>query len=309
MIKRHTWPLFAVLVIISVSVANISSSSAVVTSSRRAKVDVLARGRAKPAVHLLAPGSHVLTLKIQSRSRQVIVVVPKSTAAKNRSLVLVYPGALDTASGAASSTDFVSVGEHDGFVVAFLQGYHDSWNDGLNDTPAFAANVNDVAFTSAVIRKIEDLVVFNHSRITAVGFSNGALMVHFLGCHLANLVTQVVPVEGEMPTTMSTNCHPSRAVSVYEVHGTSDASFPYGGGRFKSVFGGGGTVLSAQASVATWASLDHCATSPTHSTPSASTTLVHYDGCSSRATVSLLTIIGGTHEWPSDIGLVVAGAL
>jgi len=285
------------------------AASASVSATPRATASSLDHAIKKTTVHPLAPGTHVLTLKVQSRNRQIVVVVPANIATKRRALLLVYSGALDTAMGTKNETDFVTVAARDHFVVAFLQGFRDSWNDGLDDTPAYSAGVDDVAFTAAAIRKIEGVVVFDHSRITAVGFSNGALMVQFLGCRLANLLAGIVPVEGEMPTTMSTNCTPVRPVSVLEIHGTADSVFSYGGGRFNSVFGGGGTVLSAPNSVARWASLDQCATPPTTTTPNAGTSVINYAGCRARRTVSLLTIVGGTHQWPNDVGVLVAGVL
>jgi polyhydroxybutyrate depolymerase len=192
--------------------------------------------------------------------------------------------------------------------VAFLQGYDDSWNEGAGHTPAHQAHVNDVAFTAAVITKIATLVTFDPHRVAAVGFSNGALMVEDLGCHLAGRLSLIVPVEGELPVSVASTCAPSRPIHVYEIHGTGDTAIPYTGGRFHGD-GGGTTVLSAPDSVARWAALDGCSVAPITSEPSASIELTTYAHCAQGVSVVLRTIEGGTHQWTSDIGLLVTAAL
>jgi polyhydroxybutyrate depolymerase len=258
--------------------------------------------------HTMTPGDHVISLTVDGRARSFLLHVPPNPAVHNRPLILVFHGAEDSDESTAHSTDFEKVADQVGEVVAFLQGYEDTWNEGAGHTPAEQAHVDDVAFTSAVIAKIEGLVTFDHARIAAAGFSNGALMVEYLGCRLAGQLAVVVPVEGELPVTVAAGCSPSRPISVYEVHGTADAVIPYGGGPFHGV-GGGTTVLAAPASVARWAALDDCSRAPSVTTPAAGVTLTAYTACRGHATVTLRTIAGGTHQWGSSIGLLVTEAL
>jgi polyhydroxybutyrate depolymerase len=220
----------------------------------------------------------------------------------------VFHGAGDTAEGTAQSTDFESVADKYGEVVAFLQGYDDTWNEGAGHTPAERAHLNDVQFTADVIAKIETLLSFDRHRIAAAGFSNGALMVQYLGCKLASKLALIVPVEGELPVSVAASCAPKDYLSVYEIHGTADSTIPYGGGPFAGE-GGGTTVLSAPASVAKWAKLDHCATKPTTTYPTAGIKLTSYTRCRGGVTVTLRTIIGGTHEWGAAIGVLVTEAI
>ena len=184
--------------------------------------------------------------------------MPPNPAVQDRPLVLVFPGARDTAESTEQSTDFEVVAATTGEVVAFLQGYGDSWNDDAGTPPAERAHVNDLAYTSAAITKLEGLVTFDHKRIVAAGFSIGALMVQLVGCRMASAVALIVPVEGQLPVNVSKGCTPSQPVSVYEIHGTDDAAIPYDGGTFIGYGGGAITVLSAPRSVARWATLDGC---------------------------------------------------
>jgi polyhydroxybutyrate depolymerase len=192
--------------------------------------------------------------------------------------------------------------------VAFLQGYENTWNEGAGHTPAEQAGVDDVAFTSAAIAKLKTLVDVDDTKIAAVGFSNGGLLVEDLGCRLAAQVDLIVPVAAPLPVSVASSCAPTRPVSVLSVHGTADSSIPYAGGKFAGV-GGGTTVLSAEASVARWGVLDKCDGSPSRSTPSTSVKTTTYRGCSGGATVSLTSLVGAGHAWPSDIGSMVAKAL
>jgi polyhydroxybutyrate depolymerase len=256
----------------------------------------------------MTPGDHVVDVAVGGRSRSFILHVPPQPAAASRPLILVFHGAEDSDASTAQGTDFEQVADANGEVVAFLQGFEDTWNEGAGHTPAEQAHVNDVAFTAAAIAKIESLVPFDHQRIVAAGFSNGALMVEDLGCRLAQEVSLIVPVEGELPASVSATCDPARPVSVYEIHATADGVIPYGGGPFHGV-GGGTTVLSAPASAARWAALDGCAQTPTTSSPTSGIRLTDYGGCRGRVTVRLRTIEGGAHQWTSDIGQLVTQAL
>ncbi|HLK45407.1 MAG TPA: hypothetical protein VKT18_05440 [Acidimicrobiales bacterium] len=254
------------------------------------------------------PGDHTVTLTVGGRTRSLILHVPPSPAVANRPLILVYHGADDTAARTIQETDFEKVADQTGEVVAFMQGYADTWNEGAGHTPAERAGVNDVAFTSAAITDLESLVSFDHKRIVATGFSNGALMVEDLGCHLGGTISLIVPVEGELPVSVSKTCSPPKALFVYEIHGTADTAIPYDGGPFSGV-GGGTTVLSAPASVARWAKLDGCSATPKQTTPTKGIGITKYTKCRRAVSAILRTIDGGSHQWGSNIGELVTGAL
>lgn len=264
---------------------------------------------AKSSGSYLGPGNYDVKLSVGSRLRCLILYVPPNPPEKDRPLVLVFHGALDTAQSTEQGTDFEAVAESTGEVVAFLQGYGDSWNDGAGTPPAEKAHVDDLAFTSSAIVKIERLVAFDHKRIIAAGFSNGALMVQLIGCRMANVVELIVPVEGQLPVNVSKGCAPSTPVSVYEIHGLEDPLVPYKGGSFIGYGGGAITVLSAPASVARWAKLDGCAQKAVVTTPTSGIEMRTYRGCHHDSLVRLRTIDAGGHSWGNNIGELVAEAI
>jgi polyhydroxybutyrate depolymerase len=261
---------------------------------------------AQGATSKLGPGNYEVKLTVDHRLRCMILYVPPGAPVTNRPLVLVYHGALDSAASTEEGTDFEAVAASTGEVVAFMQGYDDTWNDDAGTTPAAKAHVNDLAYTSASITKLERIVSFDHRRIVAAGFSNGALMVQLIGCKMANAVALIVPVEGQIPVNVARTCTPSRPVSVYEVHGTDDTAIPYGGGTFIGVGGGAITVPSAPRSAAIWASLDGCASKPVVTSPASGVQLQTYGGCRNSSIVRLRTIVRGVHQWGSNIARLIS---
>jgi polyhydroxybutyrate depolymerase len=256
----------------------------------------------------LSPGEHWITLMVGGLHRLFVVEVPTGKPVAKRALVLVYHGALDTASNTITETDLLPEVMAQGGVVAFLQGYEDTWNEGSGSTAARLAHVNDVAFTAAVIARLRTLVSFDPRRVAAVGFSNGAIMVEDLGCHQSANIDLIVPVEGQLSTAQSASCSLARPESVYEIHQTADPLIPYGGGYFQTSVGFD-TMLSAPDSVARWAHLDGCSRGPVTHTPSSIIKLTEYSGCRGGAFVTLRTITGDQHEWAPDIGQLVVQAL
>jgi polyhydroxybutyrate depolymerase len=247
----------------------------------------------------LSPGDHTYTFMLQGIQRSFILHVPPGPPIAMRPLILVYHGHGATAAGTIGVTDFEQESDRTGELVAFLQGVDNHWNE---YSGAFGGGgINDVTYTKFVIFDIAAHIGFDHSRIVAAGFSNGALMVESLGCQLAQTISLIVPVEGQLATSMTKGCKPARSINVYEIHGTADASIPYWGG-------GPIGVLSAPKSVAKWASLDRCAKTPKTTTPSSGVVMTTYRLCRHSAHVALMTINGGVHRWTPGIGEIVTAA-
>jgi polyhydroxybutyrate depolymerase len=241
------------------------------------------------------------------RERSYIVYAP-AHAGRAMPLMLVFHGAGGTAAQTTRETDFVNIAAQRGLIVAFLQGYQDTWNEGAGHTPARVAGVDDVAFTAAVLSQIEHRYAIDRTRVAAVGFSNGALLSQLLGCQLSDRLTLVAPVSGPLPVSVAASCRPPRTISVLETHGTADRAIPYVGGRFFGI-GGGTTVLSAPASAARWASLNGCKRRRQTSESSGATVLTTYSACRDRVVVQLRSLEGAGHGWPPNIGVLVADFL
>jgi len=160
----------------------------------------------------LSPGDHTFTLEVQGIPRSFILHIPPGAPVAKRPLLLIYHGSRATAQGTIGVTDFEQESNKTGELVAFLQGVNNHWNEYAG---VFGASgVNDVIYTVDVIKDIEARVSFDHARIVAAGFSNGALMAESLGCQLAKTFAMIVPVEGQLTTSMVKLCAPARPISM-----------------------------------------------------------------------------------------------
>jgi polyhydroxybutyrate depolymerase len=254
-------------------------------------------------------GLEQATLTSDGLVRSYLLYVPPGDSARHRlPLVLVYHGAGETAMDPVEQTGLLRFAEqHHNMILAFLQGYEDTWNDDAGDPPAEAAGINDIEFTKLVLRTLESSYYVDMGSVVATGISNGAIFTELLGCRLAPNLTLVVPVEGQLSVSFSSTCRPGRPISVYEVHGTADPSIPYMGGQF---YGSGGplTVLSAPASAKRWATLNHCRLNGSNS-HSGNSVLTKYKACRDAVTVTLQTVRGGVHVWQPNFATTLVRAI
>ena len=94
-------------------------------------------------------GLKTVNLRSGGRRRSYLLYVPPGDTVRHPlPLVLAFSGVDNTDSETATATGLLSIAEQQhNMIVAFPEGYDESWNDDAGDPPAEAANVNDVAFT------------------------------------------------------------------------------------------------------------------------------------------------------------------
>lgn len=253
------------------------------------------------------------TVSVQSGRHErtyLLYVPPGDSSSHPLPLVLVFHGAGDTASHTVNETDLPNIADQShNMILVFPQGYDDSWNEGTGSSPAAQAGINDVSFVALILRRVERHYPVDMHRVIATGFSNGALLTEYLGCALSRQLTMIAPVEGELPQATAARCDPPLPLTVFEVHGTADGSIPYKGGGFTGIGGvPGPPVLSAPGSAARWADLDHCSDQAADRTVG-EVTFSRYGGCTDGVTVTLATVNGGQHAWPSGYGPTLANAI
>jgi polyhydroxybutyrate depolymerase len=195
----------------------------------------------------LVPGE--TTMSIRGRhNRTFLVHVPPSYTGQNPvPLVLDLHGLGSNSSQQAGLSGFREKSDEAGFIVAWPQGVRNSWNAfGCCGTADFL-RIDDPAFLRAVVARISQLGSIDQSRIYITGLSNGGFMTHRMACEAADLFAAAAPVSAPLNTTTS-NCRPSRPITVVAFHGLNDVIVPYSGGLFQS----------AQNSLTTWASINGC---------------------------------------------------
>jgi polyhydroxybutyrate depolymerase len=247
------------------------------------------------------------TLQAGGVTRRYFLYLP-STWHRGRPapLVLVFHGGGGRASGIAPHTGFSRLAEREGFVVAYPQGLNGRWNDGRG----YAATHDDVGFVRALLDTLGRELAIDPRRVYATGISNGAMFAYRLACDLPGTFAAVAPVAGAMPADLAPACAHTQPVSVLAFQGTADPLMPY--------FGGGvarrrGRVLSAERSIAFWATTSGCAGAPVMTdepdrvSDGTRVRRTAYGTCREGRSVELYTIEGGGHTWPG--GPPVGGAV
>lgn len=136
------------------------------------------------------------------------------------------------------------------FIGVYPEGLFESWNCGIEPSKA-----DEAAFVGAVLstfsRAVPDGQV-DHTRIFAVGYSNGAALVQRLACE-CNYFRAIAVVAGPLFQGQRPN-EAFPPVSVMQVSGMNDKLIPYNGGesKVKHVFEG------AEESGQLWAKHNAC---------------------------------------------------
>jgi polyhydroxybutyrate depolymerase len=172
-----------------------------------------------------------------------------------------------------------------------------SWNAGACCGLAAATEVDDVAFTRAILDRADDALCVDPARVFATGMSNGGFFSHRLGCELSDRIAAVAPVAGTMGMT---SCTPPRPVPVIAFNGTADPLVPYTG---SAVLG----FASIDATFAGWAARDGCTGAPVETFAHGDARCLTYAQCAGGAAVTQCTIDGGGHTWPGGIPIPPLG--
>jgi polyhydroxybutyrate depolymerase len=173
-----------------------------------------------------------------------------------------------------------------GFVVAFPSALEPRrvWNLDVDHPP------DDVGFVAALIERVATVACIDPARVFAVGVSNGGGLAARVGCELSDRVAGIVVVAGGFRTLPG--CHPSRPVSVLEIHGSDDRVVPYGGNPRDGRAGDVRTWLAG------WAGRDRCGAPSSPRIVAPRTVRIDWRGCASGTRVAHLRVLGGGHQWP-----------
>jgi len=189
-----------------------------------------------------------------------------------------------------------------GFFVVLPNGTRNAsllrfWN-ATDACCAFGADVDDVAYLTAVMDDMQRRFRIDPKRVYFAGHSNGGFMSHRMACERADRIAAIASLAGAVWKDES-KCTPSQPVSVLQVHGTLDSVILYGGG-FNAAFEYPGAVET----VATWAAKNGCASTTTTLSPDLDlvsdllgdeTTRLAHDGCPSGGAAELWRLSGASH--------------
>ena len=167
--------------------------------------------------------------------------------------------------------------------------------------------IDDVAFTKAMIQQIEGVACVDTKRVYATGCSNGGGMTFKASCDMADTFAAGAPVDFECVYGGSTSapscegCKPKRPISITQFTNTGDTTLvPYNGGLTSFAADcppgqacTGMAFPSAQANFSTWQQIDGCTGSTMPLSGHAACTT--NSACQGGAQVSLCVQQGGSH--------------
>ncbi|MFC8501761.1 alpha/beta hydrolase family esterase [Pedococcus sp. NPDC057267] len=228
-------------------------------------------------------------------------------------LVMALHGWGGTSQSIASNLRLYPLSDTHDFLLVLPDGASDPdglqfWNATDACCDAYGSKVEDSAYLSNVIDKVDAVYDVDPARVFVIGISNGDFMAHRFACDHADQVSAFVSIAGA-PNADPSQCHPSRSVSVLEVHGTADRKVRFEGGsslrhRYPSV----------DRTVQTWRALDRCSGARHDQTPidadssmsGAETTRAWWGPCSGAVAVGMWVAQGSGHAFAFTHGFTAS---
>lgn len=245
-------------------------------------------------------------IAIDGAQRTFLLHVPDaSSAARALPLVIVLHGSSGDAESIRESSQMDVLSDARGFLVAYPNGseggfglYPSDWNAGTCCGASFREGVDDLAFISALIARVESQIPVDRTRIYVAGFSDGGRMAYHVACQLAPTIAAIAVVSGSL---VDDQCAPDAGVPVLAIHGTADDQVAYDEQAATSVPGGMPEMASdLPSSIQFWIAADGCG-SGTVAQVAGDVVRTTFDSCAG-GNVVFFTIDGGSHGWPGEPG-------
>ena len=248
----------------------------------------------------LPAGDSSRTVQVGALSRTYVLHIPSAyDGTRPVPLVVDFHAIGVTGWGELSSSPYPAVTDPEGVVMAFPDGVTGPIGTAWNIGPCCVADVDDLAFTRALVADIQSIACVDPDRIYAVGVLTGGGMVHYLACHAADVFAAVAPAAFDLLEETVDDCRPSRPITVISFRGTADARVPYEGGYSPVVPGMAITFLGAEGTFERWGQVNGCSGDPSEPDSNGCSS---YSGCSDGVEVILCTEEGGGEE-PGDANI------
>jgi len=219
-----------------------------------------------PASSTLETGDTTMRTAVGGRNggmRTYIVHVPASYDGSKPVPLMInfHPLIFGTGAGQRRGSGWAEVGDSEGMITAFPDGYDAAWDIGNCCT---AGEVDDLAFARAIVDEISAAACIDPNRVYASGYSMGGGMSHLLGCKAADIFAAVAPSAFDLTEENHIPCEPARPITVFTHRGMTDGIVPYAGGPTTPPNGTPVTVtmLGAVGSFEEWSRINGCTGEP-----------------------------------------------
>ena len=249
-----------------------------------------------PAVAQPGPGDYARSMVFDGRTRTYDVHVPPGYVEGSAvPLVLDFHGYTGNSSSQAATSGFRAVSDAENFIVAYPQGFANSWNAATFCCgDAWSNGLDDVGFAVAVVDAISAEFSVDPQRVYATGLSNGGAISHRLACEASEVFAATAPVAFPLGILPLTACQPSRPITVAHFHGLGDTVVPYDGTFW---------APASQDSFASWAEKNQCEGAPVVDGPCET-----FTQCAEGVETTLCSLNGGHIIYSNSNGVSVAWA-
>ena len=172
-------------------------------------------------------------------NREYLLYIPPNLQSRtNLPVIFNFHGYSGQADQFYNMSDLVDIANDNGVVLvypqgALLPGGSTHWNAAPTNgpSPSFVnkSNIDDIGFFNAMLEEINLNNILDLNRVYAIGYSNGGMFSHFLGCNTDNVFAAIGDVAGTMLTDTYNSCNPSSPTPLLKIHGTSDNVVAYNG--------------------------------------------------------------------------------
>ncbi|MFK7980415.1 MAG: PHB depolymerase family esterase, partial [Saprospiraceae bacterium] len=183
---------------------------------------------------------------------------------KGNTIIFVLHGSTGTGEGVREQTayEFDQLADKEGFVVVYPTGYANHWNDcrGSADYQANTEDIDDITFLKAIEKHLSEQLNHSFQYRFSTGHSNGGHFSFKLALEAPEWINGIAAISANLPIAANLDCQKKgKFVPVLIMNGTADPVNPYDGGLV-SILGNDsrGTVLSTDATMDYWLSLDTC---------------------------------------------------
>ncbi len=231
-------------------------------------------------------GDQVVRIAVDGSVRDFRLHVPSPASGRRLAVLVVFTGFLDTALHAESYTGLTALANRDGFIVAYPDPLNQEWPIYSTSEPADG----DLDLVGATLDYIEAGYCVEPTRFYAAGVSNGGGEASRVACAMAGRFSGVAIVSGDYRDRPP--CHPTRQVSVFDLHTLTDKVVPYLG----SPSTGDGSVPGF---LAQWRAIDGCSMAGTRARLDANTTGIRWT-CRDQTVIQQYELARGGHIWPGS---------
>jgi len=249
------------------------------------------------------------TIAVGDRQRDYLFYVPTGLAnsAERRPLVMVFHGGGGKSKQIAKEVGptLEPIADRKDFFIVYPNAVDKMWDFGAGKvSEQLKERVDDRRYFGDLLAELTTKYPIDEDRIFATGISRGGQASYFVACTFPGEIRAIAPVAMPMPVFMRELCADAKSTGIAIFNGTEDPLVPYGGGEIKVGRKTRGDVMSTDATVDFWRTVNGCSPNPTatetidNKDDKMRVVKTSYEQCKGDP-VLLYRIEGGGHTWPN----------